>query len=137
MAAPSTDFEALYDQATELLKAFPEYQFKTVTALLVIIGWLVSSDTAQHFIFIHRATTLPLGVAAFYLLAVLKAIWIYGHHRRVNDLHLRLVELAPANSMSAEAVAQLSLGWVLPLTYLLVNVMLCTTGSVVLWLVCQ
>lgn len=30
-------------QTTEPFKAFPEFQFKTVTVLLVIIGWPVTS----------------------------------------------------------------------------------------------
>lgn len=137
MAAPSSDFEALYNQAMELVKAFPEYQFKTVTAMLVIIGWLVSSETAQKFIRLHAETVLPWGTAAFGLLAVLKAIWIYGHSKRISALHARLLELAPVHSLSAESLTQLNVGRVLPVTYLLVNTVLCIAGSVVLWLLCN
>jgi hypothetical protein len=137
MAAPSTDFDVLYSQAIELFKAFPEYQFKTVTAMLVIIGWLISSETAQKFIRLHPDTALPWGIAAFSLLAVLKGVWVYGHYNRINLLHARLVQLAPSQSLSAESLAQLKIGKVLPLTYVLVNAMLCAAGSVVLWLVCH
>ena len=105
--------------------------------MLVIIGWLVSSDTAQKFIRLHADIALPLGIAAFALLAVLKTIWIYGHYQRMRSLHERLVELAPIHALSAESLAQLSIGRTLPATYLLVNVVLCTVGAVVLWLVCR
>ena len=46
MAAPSSDFDALYSQAIELFKAFPEYQFKTVTAMLVIMS---DKSLSPHF----------------------------------------------------------------------------------------
>jgi len=134
MAAPSSDFDALYGQATELAKAFPEYQFKTVTAMLVVIGWLVSSETAQKFIRDHADAALPWGTAAFLLLAILKAVWIYGHVKRLDKLHKRLLELAPAHSLSPEGLEQLNIGRVLPATYLLVNTVLCMVGAVVLWL---
>ena len=137
MATPSSDFDALYGQAIELSKAFPDHQFKTVTAMLVVIGWLVSSETAQKFICRHSGTALPLGIAAFGLLVVLKAVWIHGHYHRVNELHARLVRLAPSQSLTAESVAQLKIGKVLPLTYLLVNAVLCAVGATVLWLVCR
>lgn len=137
MAAPSSDFEALYGQATELAKAFPEYQFKTVTAMLVVLGWLISSDSAQLFIRQHSDYSLPLGVFAFALLAVLKTIWIYGHVRRMQSLHVRLLQLAPLHGLTPEALSQLNLGTFLPASYVVVNVVLCAAGSVVLWLVCS
>ena len=135
MAAPSSDFDALYGQATDLVKAFPEFQFKTVTAMLVIIGWLISSDTAQKFIKHNADFVLPWGIAAFVLLAALKGIWIHGHWKRMNALHSRLAQLAPAHSLSAEGLAQLRIGGVLPATYFLVNTVLCAVGIVVLCLV--
>lgn len=137
MSTPSSDFDALYGQAVELVKVFPEYQFKTVTAMLVIIGWLVSSEAAQKFIRRHADTMLPLGVATFALLAFLKAIWILGHCRRMNALHSPLVHLAPSHNLSAESLVQFKIGKILPATYLLVNLVLCTVGAFVLWYICH
>lgn len=137
MAAPSSDFEVFYGQATDLAKAFPEYQFQTVAAMLVIIGWLVSSDVAQQFIALHANTALPWGIAAFVLLAVLKGIWIYRHYARMNVLYANLVRLAPGQSLSIESLAQLNIGKMLPVTYVIVNTVLCIAGSVVLWLICH
>ena len=102
----SSDFDALYSQAIELFKAFPEFQFKTVTEMLVILGWLVSSDTAQKFIKLHSDVALPAGIAAFALLLILKSLWILGHYNRVKALHQRLVVMAPDHGLSAELARQ-------------------------------
>lgn len=137
MAAPTTDFDVLYSQAIDLAKAFPEFQFKTVTAMLVVLGWMISSETAQLFIRSHAHIALPLGTAAFALLACLKAVWISGHYKRMKAMHERLVQLAPAHALSAESLAQIGFGRVLPVTYAFVNFVLCGAGVTVLALLCS
>lgn len=134
MAAPKSDFDALYGQALELTKAFPEYQFKTVTAMLVVIGWLISSAPAQKFIETHHQIAIPWGVAAFVLLAALKGVWIFGHARRIRSIRDRLLELAPAHDLTEQSLVQFELGRILPVSYFLVNTILCIAGSVVLLL---
>jgi len=134
-AAP--EFDLLYSQATELFKAFPEFQFKTVTALLVIIGWLVTSEGAQRFISHNSVVALPATVIAFALLIAFKFLWIIGHYRRMAAMHRRLVELAPSKGLPPESVSVLRLGPVLPISYLVVNVLLCLAAVTVVWLICH
>jgi hypothetical protein len=134
---PPTEFDLVYAQAVDLFKAFPEYEFKTVAALTVIIGWLVTSDGAQAFIKTHAAVTLPGTELAFGLLIVLKSIWILGHYRRMNRMHCHLVGLAKSNELPPSAVEMLRLGPILPITYFLVNVVLSTVAIAVVWLICS
>ena len=133
----SLEFDLLYSQATELFKAFPEFQFKTVTALLVIIGWLVTSSGAQTFIHDNSAVALPSSIIAFSLLIIFKFVWIHGHYRRMRETHRRLVALAPLKGVSVESVAVFDLRPVLPATYLVVNVLLSLAAVTVVWLICH
>jgi hypothetical protein len=133
----SLEFDLLYSQATELFKAFPEFQFKTVTALLVIIGWLVTSGGAQTFIHDNSAVALPSSVIAFGLLIIFKFVWIIGHYRRMREMHRRLIALAPMKGVSVESVAVFDLRPVLPATYLVVNILLSSAAVTVIWLICH
>lgn len=132
----SLEFDLLYSQASELFKAFPEFQFKTVTALLVIIGWLVTSGGAQTFIHDNAAVALPSAIVAFGLLIAFKFVWVIGHYRRIRDMHGRLVALAPIKGLSVESVAVFDMRPVLPVTYLVVNVLLSSAALTVIWLIC-
>lgn len=136
-ADPAAEFDLLYAQGSELFKAFPEYQFKTVTALLVIIGWLVTSESAQKFIAQHAGIAMPATFMACGVLVCFKFVWIGGHYARMRLLHDRLVALAPAKGLTAASVDCLRLGPMLPLTYLVVNVLLCSATMVVVWLICH
>jgi len=133
----SNDFDLVYSQATELFKAFPEFQFKTVTALLVIIGWLVTSDGAQKFINVNAVVTLPATIVAFAFLVAFKFVWIIGHYKRMRELYAQLSMLAPAQGVSVESIATLRLSPVLPATYLVVNILLCLAAVTVVWLICH
>jgi hypothetical protein len=131
-----SEFDLIYSQAVELTKAFPEYQFKSVTALLIIIGWLITSQGAQSFINMHASITLPGSIVAFALLLTMKFIWILGHQRRINRMHARLVTLAPSVHLPVTSLDALRLGPILPVTYLIVNVIMSVVVVVVVWLIC-
>lgn len=133
----SKEFDLVYLQATELLKAFPDFQFKTVTALLVIIGWLVTSEGAQKFIHLNAATTLPATLATFALLVAFKFVWIIGHFRRMRELYAQLTILASEQGVSINCIAGLRLSPLLPATYLVVNILLCVAVVAVVWLICH
>ena len=132
-----SEFDLLYAQATEAAKAFPEYQFKTVAAMSVIIGWLITSDGAQKFIKLHASVTLPGAMLAFGLLIGLKVIWILGHQGRMNDMHARLAKLATTEGVSPSVLDFMRPGRLLPATYLLVNVVLSVVGMAIVWLICR
>ncbi len=134
---PKSEFDLLYAQVVELTKAFPEFQFKTVATLSVIIGWLITSEGAQAFVKTHEVVTLPGSMLAFGVLIVLKFIWIVGHKRRIDQMHARLVLLAPGAELPPTALDFLRLGPVLPATYIVVNVIMSAVGMVVVWLICR
>jgi hypothetical protein len=132
-----SEFDLLYTQAIEVAKAFPEYQFKTVAAMSIIIGWLITSEGAQKFIKVHASVTLPGAMLAFGLLIGLKFIWILGHQRRMNHMYARLVKLAATEGVSPSALDFIPLGKLLPATYIIVNVVLSVVGMVIVWLICR
>lgn len=133
----SAEFSLIYEQAKECFKAFPEYQFKTVSAILIIIGWLLTATSAQIFIAQHSTVTLPATLFAFCMLMFFKFVWILGHYQQMRRLHERLVGLAKSEGFSSETVEVFKLSAVLPATYLMVNVLLCSAVIVVVWMICQ
>lgn len=130
------EFDLMYSQLNDLSKAFPEFQFKTVTALLLIIGWLVTSVSAQGFIKLNATVTFPATIIAFSLLVVFKSIWIVGHYRRIRVLHNKIETIALENDLAVESVSALRLGIILPVTYFAINVLLSTAVVVTVWLIC-
>ena len=130
------EFNLVYGQADSLVKGFPEAQFKTVAALFVIIGWLLTANTAQAFIRSHASVLLPATIAAMAMLVLFKALWIYGYYRRVQVLHSRLILLGRAQGFSLETVDVFSAGPVVPVTFFLVNAVVCASIVCVVRLIC-
>lgn len=130
------EFNLVYGQAVERAKGFPEAQFKTVAALLVIDGWLLTASTAQDFIRAHAGIVLPATVMAFALLIAFKALWISAHQRRSKDLHARLVVLATEGGLSVETVSIFDDGVLQPVSFFIVNVLACLSVIAIVWLIC-
>jgi len=131
------EFDLMYSQLYDLSKALPEFQFKTVTALLVIIGWLVTSVSAQGFIKLNSSVTLPATIFVFGLLVVFKSIWIFGHYHRIRGLHKKIENLAIETGLTVDSVSALKLSIVLPATYFVINVLLSAAVVVTVWLICN
>ena len=130
------EFNLVCGQADSLAKGFPEAQFKTVAALFVIVGWLLTASTAQTFIRSHAAILLPATVLAMAALICFKAVWIFGYYSRARKLHSRLVLLARAQGLAPEAVEALCVGPTIPLTFFMINAIVCASIVVVVWLIC-
>ena len=133
--APDRDFNLLYGQASDLLKNLPEFQFKTIAAVVVIIGWLVTSEGARTFVRSVADIAVPANTIAFVLLFIFKVIWIVGYYRRLRSVYRRLVGLAPAVGVSQETLAVFDLSPVLPVTYVVMNGILCAAAVTVVWLI--
>ena len=131
-----TEFNLLYAQASDLAKGFPEAQFKTIAALFVVVGWLLTASTAQAFIRSHAALLLPATVFAFSLLALFKALWIYAYCKKSEALYARLSTLARAEGLSVDTVEVFRVGRLVPLTFFAINVVVCASVIVIVWLVC-
>lgn len=131
-----TEFKLVYDRAAELARDLPDAQFKTVASLLVIMGWLITADTAQSFIRLHRVVTLPATVLAVTLFVVFKALWIGSHYARTRTLHARLTALAKANHLSPETVDAFRPNLVIAATLFFINVLVCGAVAVCVALIC-
>jgi hypothetical protein len=134
---PTREFELVYGQATDLLKSFPDFQFKTITAIVIIIGWLVTSESAQRFIHSHSSIAMPATVLAFGTLVVFKFIWILGYYRQLRSTYRHLVELASNAGIRSETLAIFRLTPVLPVTYLVIHIILNAAAITVVWLICK
>lgn len=136
VARDLAEFNLVYGQAVERAKGFPEAQFKTVAALLVIDGWLLTATTAQDFIRAHAWLLLPATVVAFVLLIAFKGLWIAAYQRRSKSLHARLVALAREGGLSIETVSMFDEGPLLPVSFFVVNVLACASVIVIVGLIC-
>lgn len=121
-------FDLMYAQAVELGKAFPDFQFKTVTALSVFIGWMVTSDGAQNFVAKHSDVSMAGASIAFGFLILFQFIWILGHYKLSQGIFFKLVELAAENGISDSVIDVLKPRWLLVATYLVVNLLLCSAA---------
>ena|SRR5436305_13021709 len=78
-------FSALYGSYARAYERFVENAYKVTTLMLVILGWLLSSDPARHFLTADR-TVLTLCV----LLIALAALSIWTTFRRLAGLSVSL-----------------------------------------------
>ena len=78
-------FTALYGSYARAYERFVENAYKTTTLMLVILGWLLSSDSARAFLHLDR-TILTLCV----LLIALAALSIWITFRRLAKLSAAL-----------------------------------------------
>ena len=131
-----TEFKLVYERASKLAEDLPDAQFKTVASLLVILGWLITAETAQLFIRAHRAVTLPATVLAVTLFIVFKAVWIGSHYARTRTLYARLTVLAKANDLSPGTVEAFRPNLATAATLFVVNVIVCCAIAVCVALIC-
>ena len=137
MARDLTEFNLLYTQATEMAKAFPESQFKTIASILVIIGWLVTASTAQQFIHANAAAAIPATIFAFSTFVLFKALWIRLHFKRCQALYAQLLRLVESQELSPTVIETLKPHPLIPLTFFAVNLIVCSAAVVVVWLVAR
>ncbi len=92
-------FNALYSSYARAYERFVENAYKTTTLMLVILGWLLSSDTARRFLHEERAV-----LAVCILLIGVAAVSIWATFRRLTalsaSLRMKLDELAYMDSES-------------------------------------
>lgn len=130
------EFELLYSQVNELSKALPEHQFRTATALLVIIGWIITSTGAQGFIRLNTIVVLPATLLAFGLLIAFKLYWILKHYRKSCQLQSKLEALAMEIGVSVDGVSAFRPSPVIAITYFIINVLLCLAAVITVVLIC-
>jgi len=131
------EFEIVYSQAEILLKTFPDYQFKTVTAVVIVLGWLLTAETAQIFIRAHGDITFPATTLAFSLLTVLEFIWLRAHSNRIHNCYLKLKELIVDMGISHQCIDLFKLDKRLYLTYFAVNFLMSLAVVVTVYLICN
>ena len=130
------EFDIIYSQAENLLKTFPEYQFKTVTAMIIVIGWLLTAETAQLFIRANADVVLPATAVTFTVLAVFKVLWIKLHVGKIKLSYLRLKVLAEKLGLSNDSIDLFNLGSVITYTYFVINTLMSVAVFVTVYLIC-
>lgn len=133
----SKEFTIIYSQAEVLLKTFPEYQFKTVTAVVIVLSWLLTAETAQNFIRTHADITFPATAMAFSLLTALEYIWLKAHSNRIQQSYLKLKVLIVELEMSHDCIDLFNLDKRLYITYFMVNLLMSIAVIVTVYLICH
>lgn len=131
------EFEIIYSQAENLLRTLPEYQFKTAAALIIIIGWLLTAETAQTFIHSNASTVLPATAFAFGVLAIFKIFWIRMHVNKINVCYSHLLQLATELGLSTASIDIFKLNPVITYTYYFINTLMSLAIFVTVYLICQ
>lgn len=129
-------FSLIYSQAELLLKTFPEYQFKTVTAIVIVLGWLLTAETAQLFISQHAQVTFPATALAFTILTIFEYIWLKAHANKIKRSYLKLKELSVQLNLSTDCIELFNLDDRLYKTYVLLNVLLSLSVVTTVYLIC-
>jgi hypothetical protein len=130
------EFDIIYSQAENLLKTFPEYQFKTITAMIIVIGWLLTAETAQIFIRANADIVVPATAVTFTVLAVFKILWIKLHVGKIQLSYLRLKVLAEKLGLSDDSIDIFNIGSVITYTYFVINTLMSVAVFVTVYLIC-
>lgn len=128
-------FDFLYSQAEKIIVSLPEYQFRFSAALTVILGWLITSDSARSFI-ASNPTPLKFGAyAAVALLIVCHSIWLWRHYSEAQKAHRALIEFAEKSDLiNPRLIRPFALHISLPITYMAVNLILSSSILIVVFL---
>ncbi len=132
---PAKDrFQFLFTQSAELAKALPTYQFQFSAALVIVLGWLLTSEDATKFV---RVNAVPARIGSVVLvtcLVLFHSLWLLRHVRRANRLHRELTRFAKLTFPDSEAlVDSVSIDRFLPWSYVIVNLLICGAILTVCW----
>ena len=130
------EFDIIYSQAETLLKTFPEYQFKTVTAMIIVIGWLLTAETAQIFIHANADVVLPATAFTFTVLGVFTILWTKIHVGKIQLSYVRLKVLAEKLGVSNDRIDLFNIGSLLAYTYFVINTLMASGVFVTVYLIC-
>lgn len=130
------EFDIIYSQAETLLKTFPEYQFKTVTAMIIVIGWLLTAETAQIFIHANADVVLPATAFNFTVLGVFTILWTKIHVGKIQLSYVRLKVLAEKLGVSNDSIDLFNIGSLLAYTYFVINTLMASGVFVTVYLIC-
>jgi len=130
------EFDIIYSQAETLLKTFPEYQFKTVTAMIIVIGWLLTAETAQIFIHANADVVLPATAFTFTVLGVFTILWTKIHVGKIQLSYVRLKVLAEKLGVSNDSIDLFNIGSLLAYTYFVINTLMASGVFVTVYLIC-
>ncbi len=131
------EFDIIYSQAENLLKTLPEYQFNTAAAMIIIIGWLLTAETAQVFIHSNAKTVLPATAFAFGILAIFKIFWVRMHVNKINLCHRRLQALSESLGLSVGSIDIFKINPVITYTYYFINALMSLAIIVTVYLICK
>ena len=127
-------FQFLFAQASDLSKALPTYQFQFSAALVIVLGWLLTSSGAAGFIQRNRVFSRAGATVLVICLISFHGLWVARHVRRANRLHQALAILAKASYPGSESLIEsVSIDPFLPWSYIIVNALICGAILFVCW----
>lgn len=120
-------FDRLYAQSWELTKLFPDYQFRFSATLAVVLGWILTSKETQSFIINNRLLSRYGTVILTSTLVVFHSRWVLRHARQAHRCYAELEMMSRQLLNNSEALlgAVTLVDWFLPISYIIVNVLLC------------
>lgn len=128
LQADEKAFDRLHSVSWELVKLFPEYQFRFSAALGIVLGWILTSADTQAFIAANRLLSRSGALTISVMLVIFHSVWVWNHARQLATLREALEKIRRRLKSAPEALMagpRLVDGF-LPVSYLLVNVALCT-----------
>jgi hypothetical protein len=132
---PAKDrFQITFNQASELAKALPGYQFQFSAALVIVLGWLLTSQRAAEFLSAHPGLAKVGSAILVTCLIVFHAAWLLRHVRRAQALHRELRSLAQDVFVGSDALVEsVRIDPFLPWSYMAVNGLICSAILIVCW----
>jgi hypothetical protein len=124
-ATPKERNELLVGLLKDHYAGLLDFEFKHGAFLTLILGWILSSETARK---TFAADGIAVGVAcgAMLILTVLHAVWVRTFFTRSRDVYERIVELnyIPTRDVESRRITRLT-RWSFTLFHLVVSVTAC------------
>lgn len=132
---PAKDrFQFLFGQASELAKALPTYQFQFSAALVIVLGWLLTSEGASKFIQHNPSVSRAGSIVLVVCLVCFHSLWVSKHVQRANRVHEALATCARTSFPDSEAlIDSVRIDPFLPWSYVIVNALMCGAILLVCW----
>lgn len=102
-----------------------DFEFKNTAALTLILGWVLSSDTARKTLAADQVAAAVV-CAAILILTALHAVWVKTFFTRSRSVYERIVELnyIPVEDVENRRVSRLT-RWTFTLFHFMVSVTIC------------
>ena len=124
-ATPKERNDLLVDQLKEYYAGVIDFEFKHATVLTLIVGWLLSSETARKTLAADRVAAVGV-CAVVLLLTAFHAVWVWRFYARSARAYARIVELKYVDTRDIESRRIPALTrWSYTLIHFVISVVIC------------